>query len=105
MIVCFRMLKRGFAGRLCAAALCRSAVPTPKEHFGFTPGDDYKLAGYSQISGYFQKLVQSSDRIRVVPYGTTSLGKPMIVAFISSAENLKNLNRYPAITPPLALVD
>ena len=66
MIVSFRMIKRAFAGLLCAAALCRSAVPTPKEHFGFTPGDDYKLADYSQIFGYFQKLAQASDRIRVV---------------------------------------
>jgi hypothetical protein len=89
MIVTFRMIKRAFAGLLCAAALCRSAVPTPKEHFGFTPGDDYKLASYSQISA-ISKLVQSSDRIRVVPYGTTLLGKPMIVAFISTARIPKN---------------
>ncbi len=94
------MIKRAFAGLLCAAALCRSAVPTPKEHFGFSPGDDYKLADYSQISGYFQKLVQSSDRIRVVPYGTTALGKPMVVAFISAAENLKKLDRLPRDRPP-----
>ena len=84
-------------------ALLSAAVPTPKEHFGFTPGDDYKLAGYSQISGYFQKLASGSDRIRVREFGRTSLGKPMYVAFISSPGNLAKLERYREISRTLTL--
>jgi hypothetical protein len=41
----------------CAAAFAvPRAVPTPKEHFGYEPGDDYKLASYDEVIGYFQKL-------------------------------------------------
>ena len=80
-----------------------AAVPAPKEHFGFTPGDDYKLADYTQIRGYFQKLAESSDRIRLLDFGKTSNGKPMFLAFISSAENLKGLECYREISRRLAL--
>lgn len=85
------------------AALSWAAAPAPKEHFGFTPGDDYRLADYSEIIGYFQKLAQASDRIRLAEFGKTSNGKPMVVAFISSTENLKELERYRQINRRLAL--
>jgi murein tripeptide amidase MpaA len=88
---------------LCFVALLRAAVPTPKEFLGFQPGDDYKLAGYSQITGYFQALAGASDRIRFVEYGRTSLGKPMYVAFLSAPENLKQLDRFREISRRLAL--
>lgn len=89
---------------LLLAALCHAAAPpTPSEHLGFTPGDDYKLADYAQITGYFQKLDAASDRIQVVEFGRSTLGKPMYVAFISDAENLKRLERYREISRRLAL--
>ena len=78
-------------------------MPTPKEHFGFDPGDDYKLADYAQITTYFKKLAASSDRIQLRQFGVSAYGKPMYVAFISSAENLKNLDRYQKISQQLAL--
>src|SRR5690348_8176402 len=62
---------------VCATLLLRAAVPTPREHLGFTPGDDYKLADTSQIYGYFQKLAGASDRIRLIEFGKSALGKPM----------------------------
>jgi hypothetical protein len=85
------------------AALCSAAVPTPREHLGFTPGDDRKLADTAQIFGYFQKLAASSDRIRLMEFGKTSLGKPMYIAFISDASNLKKLDRWREISRRLAL--
>ena len=89
---------------LCVCTLiCRAAVPTPREHLGFTPGDDYKLADTTQIFGYFQKLAAASDRIRLVEFGKSSLGKPMYIAFISAPENLKTLDRWREISRRLAL--
>lgn len=96
------MTRLGLA--LFAAAVAFSApVPTPTEHLGFTPGDDYKLAGYSEITGYFQKLDAASDRIRLVEFGKSSHGKPMYVVFISDAENIANLDRYRDIAKRMAL--
>lgn len=84
-------------------ALGSAAPPTPKEHLGYTPGDDYKLADYADIVGYFKKLAASSDRIRLEEFGKSSEGRTMYVAFFSSAENLKALDRYRQINRRLAL--
>ncbi|MBI3683115.1 MAG: hypothetical protein HY235_22310 [Acidobacteria bacterium] len=90
-----------FAALLCCAAL--AAVPEPKEHFGYSPGDDYKLADYQDVLSYFQKLEKSSDRIKLAAFGKSSLGKTMYVAFVSSAENLARLDRLREINRRLAL--
>ena len=34
---------------LALAVCCQAAVPTPAQHFGYTPGDDYKLADTTGI--------------------------------------------------------
>ncbi|MGD0364551.1 MAG: M14 metallopeptidase family protein, partial [Bryobacteraceae bacterium] len=87
---------------LCLAC-CQAAVPTPASHFGYTPGDDYKLADSTEIYAYFQKLAAASDRIRLQEFGRSSEGRPMYVAFISAPENLKKLDRYRQICQRLAL--
>ena len=86
-----------------AALTLSAAVPTPKEHLGFTPGDDFKLADTEQIFGYFRKLAASSDRIRFEEFGKTSSGKPMYIAYISAPENLKRLDQFQEISRKLAL--
>jgi hypothetical protein len=80
-----------------------ATAPTPKEHFGFDPGDDYKLADYSQITSYFEQLSHASDRLKWVEFGRTSMGKPMYAAFISSPENLKKLGEFREINRKLAM--
>ena len=78
-------------------------VPEPKDVFGFAPGDDYKLASHEQILDYFQKLDAASDRIAVERIGTSSEGRPLILAAISSEANIRNLARYKDIARQLAL--
>ncbi|HYP05122.1 MAG TPA: M14 metallopeptidase family protein [Bryobacteraceae bacterium] len=97
------MLPRVLATGVAAAWLLAAAVPTPKEHFGYEPGDDYKLANYGEITGYFRKLASSSDRIRLMEYGATSMGRPSLLAFISSPENLKRLDEFQTLNRRLAL--
>ncbi|MBI4875975.1 MAG: peptidase M14 [Acidobacteria bacterium] len=80
-----------------------AAVPTPREHLGFTPGDEFKLADYTQIVSYFQKLEKASDRLVLKQFGRTSDGRPMYIAAISAPENLKQLERYCALNRRLAL--
>jgi hypothetical protein len=77
-------------------------VPSPKDHLGFTPGDDRKLASWAQIVDYFQKLDASSDRVKFEEIGKTTMGKPFVYATISSPENLKNLEKYKRINARLA---
>ena len=79
-----------------------SEVPTPESVLGFHPTDDKTIADWSQITNYFQKLDATSDKVKVQEIGRTTLGKPLVVAFISSAENIKNLDKYRQINQKLA---
>ncbi len=97
------MLRRVLVTVLFAACLVSAAVPAPKDHFGFEPGEDYKLANYEEITGYFKKLAESSNRIRWVEYGKTSMGRTSYMAFISSPENLTRLDEYKEMNRKLAL--
>ena len=97
------MVARGIFVVLLAVWTCWGRVPTPAEHLGFVPGEDFKLASFDQIAGYFQKLDAASDRLKLVRFGESSRGKPLYVAFISSAENLRNLDHYREINRRLAL--
>lgn len=71
-----------------------AAIPHPREVFGFEPGADYRLATNEQIVAYFDRLDAASDRVRVVRIGESVLGRPMILAFISSAANIAALDRW-----------
>lgn len=77
-------------------------MPSPKSVLGFQPTDDRTIADWAQITDYFAKLDKASSRVAVREIGRTTLGKPMIAAFISSADNIKNLDRYRRISAQLA---
>lgn len=66
-------------------------IPHPRDAFGFEPGADYRMATNGQILEYFRMLDAASDRVVVEEIGESVLGRPMIVAYISSAENIANL--------------
>jgi hypothetical protein len=75
--------------------------PTPKSVLGFHPTDDRTIADWKQITDYFARLDAASDKVLVREIGRTTLGRPMIVAFISAAENLRNLEKYRSINQKL----
>ncbi len=77
-------------------------VPSPNSVLGFTPTDDKTIADWHQITDYFAKLDKGSPRVLVKEVGKTTNGNPLIVAFISSAKNIKNLDKYRAISAKLA---
>ena len=79
-------------------------IPSPKEHFGFNIGDDYKLATYTQTEAYFKKLA-TSDRTRLVDIGLTEEGRHQWMLIVSSPANLKSLDRYKDISQKLAHAD
>jgi hypothetical protein len=87
---------------LPAAAVVAQQVPHPSDVFGFTPGDDYKMADYTQVTEYFQRLAEASDRVEMVEIGRSALGKPMFLTFISTAENIRQLDRWRSISEQLA---
>lgn len=79
-----------------------AAIPSPKSVLGFTPGDDRTIAGWSQITDYFERLDRASDRVLVQTVGQSTLKRPLIVAFISARENILALPKYKEIQQQLA---
>src|SRR5690348_7791935 len=77
-------------------------VPMPSAVLGFTPGDDRKLASWSQVVDYFGRLDRASDRVNFETLGQTTLGKPFVMATISSPANLARLEEYKQIQAQLA---
>jgi zinc carboxypeptidase len=77
-------------------------VPTPSEFLNFEVGADRKLADYRQISSYFKAVATASDRLQIQVLGKTTLGEEMIMAVISTPENLRNKDRYKSIARQLA---
>src|SRR5215216_3112227 len=69
----------------------QKGVPSPRDVLGFEPGEDRKLAGWSQIVDYFKRLDSASDRVSVHQPGLSTQRRPFIVAIISSEENIRNL--------------
>ncbi len=74
---------------------------SPEEFLGHRVGADRKLADYGQIQDYFTKLDSESNKMNVLTIGKSTLGKPMILAVISSEENMANLEKYTDITKKL----
>ncbi|HEU4836251.1 MAG TPA: M14 family metallopeptidase [Pyrinomonadaceae bacterium] len=79
-----------------------TTIPSPKSVLGFTPGDERTIAGWSQITDYFERLDRASDRVLVQPLGQSTLKRPLIVAFISARENILALPKYKEIQQQLA---
>jgi hypothetical protein len=80
-------------------------LPSPKEHFGFSIGDNYKLATYTQTEAYFKKIASVSDRVRLINMGLTEEGRNQYMMVVSSPNNLKNLERYREIARKMARAD
>lgn len=77
-------------------------LTSPKQFFGFSIGDNYKLATYTQTEEYFRKIAAVSDRTSLVNMGQTEEGRSQYMMIISSPANIKNLARYMEISQKLA---
>ncbi len=88
---------------LASSATIQARITTPREQFGFNPGDDYHLANYRQMVDYWIKLARESSRIKVVPIGKTEEGRTMVMAVITSSSNQRRLERYQQTSRRLAL--
>jgi hypothetical protein len=77
-------------------------VPSPRSVLGFHPTDDRTIADWSQITDYFGRLDKASNKVAIREIGKTTNGRRMIAAFISSAGNIKKLDKYREISARLA---
>ncbi|MGH7459723.1 MAG: M14 family zinc carboxypeptidase [Longimicrobiales bacterium] len=76
------------------------AVPAPTAALGYTLGKD--LASYAEMVPYLQRLVASSNRIRLATHGESYEGRPIYNITISAPENLARLDQIRANLARLA---
>ena len=67
----------------------RSQIKSPKEFLGYELGSEFSL--HHQIVDYFKHLENNSSNIKLVTYGKTNEGRLLQLAFISTEQNIKNL--------------
>src|SRR5215216_273608 len=80
----------------------QTKILTPAEVLEFMPGEDRKLASWSQVIDYFERLDRASDRVKFETLGQTSMNKPFVMATISTPANLARLDEFKKIQDQLA---
>ena len=97
------MLMSVFWSAIELSAQNEDKVPTPESFFGFKPGADRMLFTYEKLISYLEKVDEYSSRLKMVEIGKSPQGRTMYIAFISSAENISNLDRLKEINRKLAI--
>ncbi len=77
-------------------------VPRPDQHFGFEIGSSRKLANWTQLTAYYEKVAQASPRVSVDTLGQTTMGRPFVMLTVTSEENQANLEALHEIQMKLA---
>jgi hypothetical protein len=98
-------IRRLFPLALAGAIAASAAVQPPEQFFGFRIGSDKKLARWDKIVEYMKLVAANSDRVRFRDLGPTTNGNPFLLMEISSAENLRNLDRIKALQRKLYFQD
>jgi hypothetical protein len=81
----------------------QNKIESPEQYFGFKPGSDKMLFDYETLIGYFKKLAPLSPKMRMLEIGKSPMGKEMYIIFISSENNIKNLDNLKEINRKLTL--
>jgi hypothetical protein len=97
-----RLLIPLIVAAITAALPAQTRITSPKEYLGFSVGDDYQLANYTQLAQYWRKLDAESDRLTVQDIGKTAEGRPQLMAIVTSPANHRNLAKYRDISRRLA---
>ena len=75
---------------ICSIVLGQ-APPSPEQFLGYKPGA--KFTPHYRIVQYFEALAKASpEMIKLLQYGKTYEGRPLMVAFISLPENISRLD-------------
>ena len=78
---------------LLSVQLIAQSVPSPKSHFGFNIGDNYKLTTFTATEAYLKKVEASSNKVKLVTIGKTEEGRNHYMMVVSSPENIKQLQK------------
>ncbi len=86
------MCKKGLTLLFLSVALSiNGQIQSPDEFLGYKLGETFSR--HHQVVDYYKYLETSSPNVKLSEYGKTNEGRLLQLAFISSSENLKNLEK------------
>ena len=68
-------------------------IPTPKAVLGYHVGAPYKLTYYADILKYYRALAAATPRVKIETIGKSDEGRELVVVWVSSDENIKNVQK------------
>ena len=68
-------------------------IPTPKSVLGYHIGAPYKLTYYADILKYYRALAAATPRVKIETIGKSDEGRELVVVWVSSDENIRNLQK------------
>jgi hypothetical protein len=68
-----------------------AGIPTPKEVLGYHIGAPKKLTYYADQLKYYRRLAAATGRVKVETIGRSDEGRELVVVWVTSEENMKNL--------------
>ncbi|MBB1286658.1 zinc carboxypeptidase [Flavisolibacter sp. BT320] len=72
------------------SSLCLAQLQTPEQFLGYKIGT--RFTPHHRLMDYYRAVAAASpSTVKLQQYGTTNEGRPLIVAYVSSAANLSNL--------------
>src|SRR5919106_5238334 len=66
-------------------------IPMPKDVLGYHIGAPAKLTYYADALKYYRALAAATPRVKVESIGRSDEGRELVVVWVSSDENIKNL--------------
>lgn len=75
---------------LLLPVVLQAQLQTPKDFLGYELGD--KFTRHHRVVDYFSHVSENSDIVNLEQYGKTYEDRPLLLAYISSKENLANLD-------------
>src|SRR5215470_20437081 len=74
----------------CSFISSQSQLKSPEEFLGYKIGSHF--TPHWKVVNYFNHVAASSpSMVKLQSYGMTNEGRPLLVAFVSTAENIQNL--------------
>ncbi len=98
----YRFLTGPALSFVAVSLLAAQSVPTPRSYFGFAIGDERKMANWTQLTSYYEKLAETSQRVEVDTLGATTMGRPFVMLTITSEENQARIDELHAIQMKLS---
>ena len=68
-------------------------IPSPKDVIGYHVGAPGKLTYYADALKYYRALAAATPRVRIETIGRSDEDRELVVVWVSSDENIKNLQR------------